>query len=612
MRSHNFLTLITRTLVGALALGAMAACAPTTALQISRADYVSALAPQRAQSVYVTGSDGSSLAVDVYLPARTSGGGLPTIVVSSRYGRRGEVSVHFPNEWTAHGYALVVFDSVGSGVSTGVRGSELSDTEIADVGVISRWATAQAWSNGAIVLMGLSYSADTADLGTTLGEPAIRAALIRSAESDPYRHLFFPGGAANAMMRDLWGAAVAGKDRSVTCLADAAACVGMDHIAPVDGDASYAAARAALREHLANARLDIDLLGITFADDPLPGRRQSLADLGTAARGDALRASGVPTQIWGSWLDAGTAKSALERYMLAPNVEVLITSASHGAYTGADPFLSQPQQPTPTVARQFEILRDFADRALDASAPQSKVRYAVLGADVWRQTEVWPPVGVAPQRFYLNKASSLQAAADAAEAVLRYPVDFSVTTGKANRWSANVGVIPDYSRWPEQNASLLRFTTAPFTEDFELAGAPRIELTMRSTHEDGVVFAYLALQRPDGELIYLTEGMLRLLHRRATDEAGSLQRTFRRADIEPMIPGEMARVSFDAFPVAARIGAGDRLVLLIAGADHDTFARYPSAGDPIWTLDVGGDDGSFIDLPLRPWVDGAAYETQGP
>lgn len=599
-------------MASALALAAISACAQVGVPAVRHADPPSADLPQRALSLYVRGSSGDRLAVDLYLPPHAANERVPTLVVSSRYGRRGEVKVHFANEWTQRGYALVVFDSVGSGVSSGVREAELSDTEIADVGAISRWAASQSWSNGAVVLMGLSYSADAADLGATLGEPAIRAAIVRSAESDPYRHLFFPGGVANAMMRDLWGAAVAGKDRSVACIADAGACADMIHIGPVDGDESYAEARGALRDHLANARLDIDLLGVTYADDPLPGRNFSIAGMGTVARANAVRAAGVPTQVWGSWLDAGTAQSALERFALSKDVpvEVLITAASHGAYAGADPFKPQPQPPVPSVQRQFALLADFADRAL-AGTPTRAIRYAVLGTDVWRQTPVWPPAGIEPRRFYLGE-NDLRDEIGASEATLTYKVDFNATTGPANRWTANNGVIPDYAAWPHKDASLARFTSTPFTQNFELAGAPRISLTLSSTYEDGAVFAYLAVQRPDGRLAYLTEGMLRVLHRRVREESGVLQRSFRRADVRPMVPGEMARIVFDAFPVAARIAAGDRLVLLLAGADRDTFARYPTTGDPIWSVDVGGAEASFIDIPLRPWSSGAAGETKAP
>lgn len=604
---HGARFLSARMVASVLVLAAISACAPVA----RHADDPSADLPQRAQSLYVKGSGGDRLAVDLYLPRHAANERVPTLVVSSRYGRRGEVKMHFANEWTQRGYALVVFDSVGSGVSSGVREAELSDTEIADVGAISRWVASQGWSNGAVVLMGLSYSADAADLGATLGEPAIRAAIVRSAESDPYRHLFFPGGVANAMMRDLWGAAVAGKDRSVACIADAAACAGMIHIGPVDGDEDYAKARTALRDHLANARLDIDLLGVTYADDPLPGRNFSIAGMGTVARADAVRKARVPAQVWGSWLDAGTAQSALERFALSKGVpvEVRITAASHGAYAGADPFKPQPQPPVPSVQRQLDLLADFADRVLAGAATRT-IRYAILGTDVWRQTSVWPPVGIEPRRFYLGE-NDLRDKAGASEITVSYKVDFNATTGAANRWTANTGVIPDYAGWPNRNTSLARFTSAPFTQDFELAGAPRIALTLSSTHEDGAVFAYLAVQRPDGRLVYLTEGMLRVLHRRVREEGGALERSFRRADVQPMVPGEMARIVFDAFPVAARIAAGDRLVLLLAGADRDTFARYPTTGDPIWSLDVGSADASFIDIPLRPWPSGAAGETQG-
>jgi putative CocE/NonD family hydrolase len=570
------------------------------------------------RSFYLDGVAGERLAIDLYLPnAPAAKKHMTTLLISSRYGRRSEIYAHFSKEFLARGYAIVVFDTIGSGVSTGARETELGETEIAEFKPVARWILAQNWSDGQIALMGLSYSADIADLGTTLNLPAVKAAIIRFSESDPYRHLFYPGGIANATMRDLWGAAVATDDRSVSCIADAAACRPMEHVAPVDSDKDYSLARRALVDHLRNARLDIDLLGVSYADDPLPGRNFTFSSLGTASRAELVRQHAVPTQVWGSWVDAGTAASALERYAVSKSipVEVRIAATSHGAYMGADPFKGLPQQPVPSVDRQVALLAGFLDHALGKASgkPQRGIHYAVLGSNVWRHTEAWPPAGIAPLRFYLSNRGGLSTAPTKQGSTLAYKVDFNATTGTTNRWRANVGVLPDYTRWPDDKAKVLRFISAPMTRDMEMAGRARIHLMMASTYGDGAVYAYLAVQRPGTKPTYVTEGMLRLLDRKAQiDTHGVLHRSFKRMGREPMIPGRMAEVVFDTLPVAAKLTKGDRLVVILTGADHDTFARYPHEGDPVWTLDTGGLGASFVDIPVRPWSRGAASETVTP
>jgi len=557
------------------------------------------------------------LAVDLYLPeGEAEAAAFPTVLVSTRYGRRGEAYVQFTKDYLANGYAIVIFDSIGSGVSTGVREGELSDAEVSGIGVVAGWISSQPWSNGQVALMGLSYSADAADLGTTIDAPSIKASVVRFAENDPYRHLFFPGGVANTMMRDLWGSAVAGNDRSVACSANAEACKDDHHIAPVDGDDTYDAARSALKDHVKNARLDVDLKGVTFWDDSLPGRpHMTLAASGTATRADAVRKYSVPVQYWGSWFDAGTAQAALERFAFSQgvpvNVDIAITG--HGAFEGADPFKPVPQTPNPEVSRQLEITGQFLSDTLSGKDVGRSIRYAVMGADVWRETDRWPPAGTAMTRLYLGSAGALSQEASAEDETVDYAVDFDTSTGLSNRWRANLSITPDFSAWPSAQTRLLKFRSEPFTENFELAGDPRVSLHMSSSHDDGAVFAYLAIERADGSLVYLTEGMLRFIHRAVSHASdGKVSHSYLRKDSAPMLPGEMAWIEFNQFPLSAKLSPGERIVLLLAGVDKDTFERYPAYGDPQWTVDVGGDDQSFIELPLRPWAAGEASQMAHP
>ena len=52
--------------------------------------------------------------------------------------------------------------------------------------------------------------------------------------------------------------------------------------------------------------------------------------------------------------------------------------------------------------------------------------------------------------------------------------------------------------------------------------------------------------------------------------------SFNRGDAEPLVPGEMATLTFDLLPVSYRIPAGHRLRLALAGADRDHFAQLPA------------------------------------
>ena len=59
----------------------------------------------------------------------------------------------------------------------------------------------------------------------------------------------------------------------------------------------------------------------------------------------------------------------------------------------------------------------------------------------------------------------------------------------------------------------------------------------------------------------------------------ALARSFRRADAQPLIPGEPAELVFDLEPTSYLFGAGHRVRLSLAGAERDHFARVPAAGE---------------------------------
>ena len=63
----------------------------------------------------------------------------------------------------------------------------------------------------------------------------------------------------------------------------------------------------------------------------------------------------------------------------------------------------------------------------------------------------------------------------------------------------------------------------------------------------------------------------------------------------------MTEISFNLYATSVRIEAGHSLRIAIAGADADTFDRYPAEETPVWTVQHGGEFASYIDLPMQEY-----------
>ena len=66
----------------------------------------------------------------------------------------------------------------------------------------------------------------------------------------------------------------------------------------------------------------------------------------------------------------------------------------------------------------------------------------------------------------------------------------------------------------------------------------------------------------------------------------------------PNVPGEVAEISFDLFPISVLLKKGQRIRLAIAGADKDVFAPIAGCGTPEITVERNSIYSSHIDLPV--------------
>jgi putative CocE/NonD family hydrolase len=378
---------------------------------------------------------------------------------------------------------------------------------------------------------------------------------------------------------------------------------------PVDGDEDEALLRAALAEHRDNFRLHDMMPELAFrGEGPMhdPG-------LGTETCSPyhyllAGAKPGLPIYSVSGWYDGGGyANGAITRFltMCGPHDRLLLGPWDHGARTNVSPWRAQPAPEFPLLA---EVLRFFDEHllglhtGLEAEAP---VHYFSLHADQWKSALTWPPIP-STERLYFAPNHVATPSAPTHVSTVTYQVRFDTTTGTRTRWErlGAVNIEDYYFDWNGRDEGMLNFTSDAFPVDTELSGHAIMNLCVASSQRDAAIFVYLAEIDATGQVRYITEGMLRALHRAVAEAPADYRttwpwRSFTRAASRLLTPDIAERLVFALLPVSWTLKRGSRLRISIAGADADHFPQVPHGRPPRLKLTLGGADASFVDLPLQ-------------
>src|SRR5262249_1176460 len=109
-----------------------------------------------------------------------------------------------PAWWVERGFAVVNADLRGCGRSDGTA-QLLSPQEQRDSYDVVQWVSEQPWSDGNVVMLGVSYLAITQYAAAALRPPALRAIVPWEGFTDPYRDFVAPGGIAERGFMLVWG-----------------------------------------------------------------------------------------------------------------------------------------------------------------------------------------------------------------------------------------------------------------------------------------------------------------------------------------------------------------------------------------------------------------------
>ena len=553
--------------------------------------------PSADATVWIRMSDDVRLAASLFFPAGArSEGDLPSVYVDEWYGRDDEAIGTAIELYRQAGFVVALVDGRGYGASFGAQESFMTARARDDQREVISWLTAQPWSNGTVSAVGLSLSGSLAGVMTGSGAPALRAAVIRSADYDQYTTNMYPGGVPNGNMQE----AIAGfsqKMRGVDCAEDVAACAPLG-VAPGPDDADLSELQAAFGEHATNVD-GAALAQAIYRDDQLG--EGTWFDM-TPAEHASVR---VPARVWSSWVDGLTADSALLRFASHPNtpMEVVIGANTHMGGLDGDPFLTTPfpiARPAPQEAFAGDVA--FVERVLGGEPIGRSVTYLVLGTDSWLTTSEWPPPGTERHTWALSGGQLVAGEAEPGER--SYHVDPSATSGPFNRWASQRSTPIHYGDRRAAPGQRLSFDAPPVDVDTLLVGSAELCLAMTTDQTDGLVVAYLEDVAPDGRVTYLSEGELRLLHRATAsgdcDPAPGTERSFARADARPVTVGEPMRIELSFATTAALVRQGHRVRLSLAGADAGTFPLL-SEEPANWVVRFGGAEGSTLTLPVQAW-----------
>jgi putative CocE/NonD family hydrolase len=597
---------------------------------------------RRDTAMYIKMRDGAHLAVDVWLPQDYQAGQrLPGLLRTTRYGRDGQfgwayrlavalkqADPHGPGDaqtdyLNQRHFVVVVGDARGSGASGGHRETEFSRGEISDLGELVNWAAQQPWSNGRIGTFGGSYEGATAELTAATSQPAMKAVAAFSSQFD-VGMLVFPGGVYDHAVLQSWSDLIRKLDNSGdVCVANRLSSLrcwwagrflrGVKRV-DADSDGKQLAQMLAQR----NNQYPTELLSqAEFRDDLLPllgGSSTTFSEISAFGHRTQIESSQVAMQVWCGWLDSDVCEGALSRYLTFKNPQqVIIGPFSHGLDFNADPFLTPAQHspPEPTVEQQNRMMADFFDRLLrsdDSTSTESGIHYYTMGEGKWHDTKVWPPLGFErASRLYFAENRALSPAPPVtATASDTYPVNFTASTGKEDRWTTELDLNILYPDRSSEDGKLLVYTGAPLATDVEISGSPVLVLEVASTATDGAFFAYLEDVGPDGHVTYLDEGELRAVSRKQMD---TRERPYNspgpasgnsRHDAQPLVPGEPAELKICMWPTSILLRRGHQIRIALAGADAGTFRRYPAVGDVTWTVYRQTGLRSYVELAMQP------------
>tara|TARA_R110002074_G_scaffold95768_2_gene208355 strand:- start:139 stop:2133 length:1995 start_codon:yes stop_codon:yes gene_type:complete len=506
----------------------------------------------------ITLSDGCRLSARVWRPIDAADDPVPVILEYLPYRKRDGTCARdaLTHPWFAErGYACVRVDMRGNGDSQGVMADEYTPLEQADCVEVINWLAAQAWCNGNVGMMGISWGGFNGLQVAAHGPDPLKAVITLCSTVDRFADdIHYKGGCL--LNENLgWGATMWS----------------------YSSRAPDPALRADWREMWLE-RLE--------AEPFLPSlwlrhqRRDAYWKQGSVIEDyPAIKARVLAI---GGWGDAY--KNAVPQLVEAlPGAKGIV-----GPWVHKYPHFAIPE---PRIGFLQEALRwwDRWLKGIDTGVEDDPDYRAYLMDGVrpatwyldrpgrWIAEETGATSHLDTKTLHLTD-QGLQAAAGTLNRTVASPAHCGADAGEyCAIWLGPE--LPGDQR--SDDALSTTFDSAPLAADMDIVGAPRLKVQIASDQPQAQIAVRLNHIHPDGAATRITYGVLNLSHRDSAEHP------------TPMTPDTITEVTLDLDHIAYRVPAGHRLRVSISDAYWPLI--WPSPAPTALTLSAGQ-----ITLPQRP------------
>jgi uncharacterized protein len=446
------------------------------------------------------------------------------------------------------GLAVCRADVRGTGSSEGAAEDEYTPRELQDHVATIGWLAEQAWSNGNVGMYGTSYSGFNSLQVAALRPPSLKAIIPIYATDRRYTDDVHYGGGAR---------------RGIDFLDYPAYMVALNALPPVPSVYGEGWREEWLRRIEANEPWELTWLDHQNEDDywrhgsvffdygAIEAATLVIAGHADGYRNMAFRAfeqlAGPKSILFGPWSHMSPRLS-----MPGPRIDhVPVMNAWWTRWLGGDASVRTGPPISIFVRRWTDPEPD-----LDAYAGE------------WRAEPEWPPARLAHDRRPLTSAAARAeapaggTAMDGTEDVLEIRGDVGVT---ASIWCA--ATLPFGLPWdqrPDEAFSLVY--DWPVTEETEIMGHPRVDLSVAATAPVAFVSAKLCDVAPDGRSAMVTRGILNLTHRASHERP------------EALPPGRPVTATIELDATSYVFEPGHTIRLDLAGSDFPSSWPPPLAG----------------------------------
>ena len=515
----------------------------------------------RIEEAWIEMPDGVRLSVDLYKPDDLEQGEkLPVLLEYLPYRKHESRSRDYSmySYFIREGYIVAAVDIRGTGNSEGrLIPHEYSDIELDDGEVVIDWLAGQPFSNGNVGMFGISWGGFNSIQMAVRGPDALKAIIAVDATEDLYQDdVHYMDG---IMHLDAWEMS---QD--------------LDNSRP--GAPDYVIDDENFRN-----RFDTEPWMLTYKKQQRDGPFWDRAS--SRDKYDRIK---IPTFHIGGWYDGY--RDSLPR-MLA-NVQAPV-KAMVGAWSHAWPHEPYPQ---PGMEWRHEAVRWF-DQFLkgEDTGILDEPRFAVYvrkwhppgpyldyAPGYWRWEDGWPVDRIRATRMYPQDNHTLDVEpGEVRTHALRYVPSAGIEGGGPVMWWGDVA----HDQRPSDAFSLV-YDTDPVEADTEILGLPVAHLRVSADAPRANWVVRLSDVAPDGTVTQVAGAAFNGTHRESAREPSDL------------VPGEEFDLDIELHFTSWVFEKGHRMRLAVSNAQWPML--WPTPYPMTTTLRLGGEDGSFVELPVVP------------